>query len=220
MATGANGVKPHPRGCLAPLTANGGPWARMVDNIASKLAFFPPTPPTYTVQQHKDATGELYIQPTDRTYQRISQARVRWLETRQGHRIISAFLPYMDGRGGSQASTTLLYSHGNAVDLGQMLPVFRDLGRLLKVNVMGYDYTGYGASSGGTGPSVTATHSDILAVLHGLEAEHKVKRQDVVLYGQSVGSGPTVCANDSKSSYSTISFSANHAQVWLRMCCT
>jgi hypothetical protein len=43
-----------------------GPWGKVVDNIASKLAFFPPTPPSYVVEEHKDGTGELYIQPVDR----------------------------------------------------------------------------------------------------------------------------------------------------------
>lgn len=69
---------------------------------------------------------------------------------------------------------------------------FRDLGRLLRVNVMGYDYSGYGVCSSPAGPSVTATCGDIAAVLDALETIHGVKRKDVVLYGQSVGSGPTV----------------------------
>jgi hypothetical protein len=38
----------------------------MVDGIASRLAFFPPTPPSYTVEEHKDSTGQLYIQPVER----------------------------------------------------------------------------------------------------------------------------------------------------------
>lgn len=42
------------------------PWGKVVDSIASKLAFFPPTPASYTVQEHNDNTGELYIQPVDR----------------------------------------------------------------------------------------------------------------------------------------------------------
>lgn len=66
----------------------------------------------------------------------------------------------------------------------------RELGRLLRVNVMGYDYTGYGVCTGQ--PSIAATCCDISAVLQSLEVDHGVKRHHVVLYGQSVGSGPTV----------------------------
>ncbi|KAF8064605.1 abhd17c [Scenedesmus sp. PABB004] len=167
-----------------------GPWGRVVDAIASRLAFFPPDPPSYSVQEHRDGSGQLYIQPLDRSYQRVTSARVAWLDTASGSRIVSAFVPHLDGRGG-RARTTLLYSHGNAVDLGQMLPVFRDLGRLLRVNVMGYDYTGYGPGAARPA-SVSATHGDICAALDALEALHGVPRRDVVLYGQSVGSGPTV----------------------------
>jgi hypothetical protein len=66
----------------------------------------------------------------------------------------------------------------------------RELGRLLRVNVMGYDYTGYGVSSGQ--PSIAATCCDVSRVLQCLESDFDIKRQTVVLYGQSVGSGPTV----------------------------
>jgi hypothetical protein len=55
---------------------------------------------------------------------------------------------------------------------------------------MGYDYTGYGVSSGQ--PSIAATCCDVSRVLQCLESDFDIKRQTVVLYGQSVGSGPTV----------------------------
>jgi hypothetical protein len=49
---------------------------------------------------------------------------------------------------------------------------------------------GYGVCSGQ--PSIAATCCDISAVLQSLEADHGIKRHTVVMYGQSVGSGPTV----------------------------
>lgn len=65
-----------------------------------------------------------------------------------GTKIVTAFFPYMHRSTGQRAKLTILYSHGNAVDLGHMLPVYRELSRLLRVNVMGYDYSGYGRSTG------------------------------------------------------------------------
>jgi hypothetical protein len=59
-----------------------------------------------------------------RNYQRVTSARVNWVKTSQGNDIISAYVPFQDGRG-KAAKLTLLYSHGNAVDLGQMLPVYK-----------------------------------------------------------------------------------------------
>lgn len=44
----------------------------------------------------------------------------------------------------TQVRWTLLHSHGNAVDIGEMLPLYEELASLLKVNVMCYDYTGCG----------------------------------------------------------------------------
>jgi hypothetical protein len=61
------------RGCL-PGMRGPGPWGRMVDGIASRLAFFPPTPPSYTVEEHRDATGQLYIQPVERWVWRPASA--------------------------------------------------------------------------------------------------------------------------------------------------
>lgn len=66
----------------------------------------------------------------------------------------------------------------------------RELGKLLHANVMGYDYTGYGPST--SLPSVSHTLSDISGVLGMLRGQHNIAPADVVLYGQSVGSGPTV----------------------------
>eukprot|EP00955_Chlamydomonas_euryale_P031365 329569-Chlamydomonas_euryale.AAC.4 len=43
-----------------------GPWGRFVENVSGKLAFFPPRPATYRVEEHKDGTGDDFIQPLDR----------------------------------------------------------------------------------------------------------------------------------------------------------
>ncbi len=42
----------------------------------------------------------------------------------------------------SGAKHTILFSHGNATDLGEMLVVYAILALNLKVNVVAYDYTG------------------------------------------------------------------------------
>jgi hypothetical protein len=55
---------------------------------------------------------------------------------------------------------------------------------------MAYDYTGYGTSTGK--PSVSASLADIDAVYRCLVNDYNVAPSSIVLYGQSVGSGPTV----------------------------
>ncbi|KAG5228649.1 alpha/beta hydrolase domain-containing protein [Salix suchowensis] len=53
-----------------------------------------------------------------------------------------------------------------------------------------YDYSGYGASSGK--PSESNTYADIEAIYECLQTQYGVSQEDLILYGQSVGSGPTL----------------------------
>jgi pimeloyl-ACP methyl ester carboxylesterase len=46
------------------------------------------------------------------------------------------------------ANVTILFSHGNAEDLNSSYNWMRKLSRRLDVNVVGYDYSGYGESDG------------------------------------------------------------------------
>jgi abhydrolase domain-containing protein 17 len=46
------------------------------------------------------------------------------------------------------ANVTIIFSHGNAEDLNTCYGWMRRLSRELNVNVVGYDYTGYGLSTG------------------------------------------------------------------------
>jgi len=64
----------------------------------------------------------------------------------------------------------------------------REIARELQVNLLGYDYSGYGASSGQ--PSVLNTFADIEACLAWLLQQGK-QPENIILYGQSVGSGPS-----------------------------
>lgn len=70
-----------------------------------------------------------------------------------------------------------------------MAPMLAEMARLLHVNIAAYDYTGYGRSSGV--PAVSSTLADVERVLEWLKSEHGLSEGDIVLYGQSVGSGPT-----------------------------
>lgn len=47
------------------------------------------------------------------------------------------------GRG----APTILYSHANAEDLGNIYPWCKFLSKMLGVNIFAYDYTGYGLAT-------------------------------------------------------------------------
>merc|ERR1719376_2034967 len=80
----------------------------------------------------------------------------------------------------ARSKYTLLFSHGNAVDLAARLGV----------NIFSYDYSGYGASSGK--PTEKNIYSDIDAAFQHLRQRYGVSPENIILYGQSIGTVPTV----------------------------
>ncbi|XP_062159886.1 uncharacterized protein LOC133867191 [Alnus glutinosa] len=146
--------------------------------VAAKFAFFPPDPPTYDI--YRDEDGRLVFPGVTAD----KNVDVHLLDTKGGNKIVSMFWKHPFAR------FTLLYSHGNAADLGQMHELFIELRAHLRVNIMSYDYSGYGASTGK--PSEFNTYYDIEAVYNCLKSEYGIRQEGLILYGQSVGSGPTV----------------------------
>jgi pimeloyl-ACP methyl ester carboxylesterase len=106
------------------------------------------------------------------------------LKTRRGNEIAAVYVKY------HRPTCTMLYSHGNAADLGQMFELFVELSNRLRISVMGYDYSGYGQSTGK--PTEYNTYADIEAAYKCLKEKYGVKDEQLILYGQSVGSGPTL----------------------------
>jgi abhydrolase domain-containing protein 17 len=128
----------------------------VTSTIAARFAFFPPTPPSYTVVVADAATGRLAIPEISRALSRRRRrdgagagaggsssassvaaaeneegAEVVRLRTRRGNEIVGVYVRH------ARASATLLYSHGNAADLGQMYGLFVELSRRLRVNLFG-----------------------------------------------------------------------------------
>ncbi|CAL5370482.1 unnamed protein product [Camellia sinensis] len=151
----------------------------VTSSMAAKFAFFPPNPPSYKLITD-ELTGLLLLSP----FPHRENVEVLKLPTRKGTEVVAVYIRH------PMATSTLLYSHGNAADLGQMYDLFIELSIHLKVNFMGYDYSGYGQSSGK--PSEHNTYADIEAVYKCLEESYGAKQENIILYGQSVGSGPTL----------------------------
>ncbi|XP_022844756.1 protein ABHD17C-like [Olea europaea var. sylvestris] len=151
----------------------------VTSSMAAKFAFFPPNPPSYGVAA-EEGTGKLRM--TEATEK--DNVDVLKVMTKRGNEIVAMYVK------NPVAKLTLLYSHGNAADLGQMYDLFSELSIHLRVNMMGYDYSGYGQSTGK--PSEQNTYADIEAVYKCLQDTYGVKEEDIILYGQSVGSGPTL----------------------------
>lgn len=129
-----------------------------------------------------DMISTLLFQPPPPTY--LHPSRHFWLTTESGSRIPAFYIERPN------ASVTILFSHGNAEDLGMIYDWFNDLARVLRVNILAYDYTGYGKASGSK-PSETLCYGDIEAAFHHLVEVRKTQPEQIVLYGRSLGSGPS-----------------------------
>ena len=87
------------------------------------------------------------------------------------------------------AKYTILHAHGNASDLGMIKPRMEQL-RDIGLNVLAYDYRGYGTSEGE--PSEQNAYKDIDTAYNYLTQELKIPPQKIILFGRSVGGGSTI----------------------------
>jgi abhydrolase domain-containing protein 17 len=106
------------------------------------------------------------------------------LTTSDGVRIAALHLPAGDAR------FTILFSHGNAEDLGHLRPVLEEL-RRAGFSVLAYDYRGYGLSEARR-PTERGVVRDLTAAYEHLTGPLGMPPERVILHGRSVGSGPTL----------------------------
>lgn len=111
------------------------------------------------------------------------------IPTSQGKLLAARYFPHPD------AEYTILYSHGNAEDLGLILPVLLELNHL-GFSVFAYDYQGYGHSDGKT--SERGTYADITAAYDYLTETLGVEPEQLIVHGRSVGGGPSVYLAEQK----------------------
>ena len=92
------------------------------------------------------------------------------------------YVPLKNHRG------VILFSHGNAGNLAGRLESISML-RSFGFSVLAYDYGGYGYSTGK--PSEQRCYKDIRAMWDYLTEDHGVTPKDILLFGRSLGGGPT-----------------------------
>jgi alpha-beta hydrolase superfamily lysophospholipase len=86
-----------------------------------------------------------------------------------------------------EAVFTVLFSHGNAQDIGDAQPLLERI-RAEGFAVFAYDYQGYGTSEGR--PSQRHAYEDEDAAYNFLVESMHVQPNRIIAYGHSVGSGP------------------------------
>ncbi|KAF8291356.1 putative serine peptidase [Trypanosoma cruzi] len=92
----------------------------------------------------------------------------------------------------SDTRLTILYSHGNAEDLGSCYEGLVALSRAIGADIVVYDYCGYGFSKarGQSGPTEERVYKDADAIFAELTGRLNIKPLQVVLMGRSMGGGP------------------------------
>lgn len=128
----------------------------------------------------------IVFQPPEVTYTHARRPLI-WLRTTRGSQVPAFHLD-------NQSKITVLFSHGNAEDLGMIYEWFVSFSRNLRVNVFAYDYEGYGKATGS--PSETSCYEDIDAAFTYLVENQKIPPENIVLYGRSLGTGPSLYLAD------------------------
>lgn len=101
-------------------------------------------------------------------------------------------LCYVSGQGAAPDGPVFLFSHGNAEDLGLALRRMRAVAFTFGVDVAVYEYDGYGVQGPPECASEDACYSAIRAVYAHLVEVRRIDPRRIVLYGHSLGTGPTV----------------------------
>ena len=100
------------------------------------------------------------------------------LKSRDGVQISAVYLP------NPEAAYTILFSHGNAEDLGTLASELENM-KAWGFSVMAYDYHGYGTSGGK--PTEQNSYEDIDAAYDYLTQTLKIEPARIIAHGRSLG---------------------------------
>jgi fermentation-respiration switch protein FrsA (DUF1100 family) len=105
-----------------------------------------------------------------------------WLKTQAGVPVPAYWLPH------TEPIATILYCHGNAEDLGDIEPRLRTMNER-GYQVFAFEYPGYGQAGGKASQGSVFAAAD--AAWQHLVTKLQVPPGDILLYGRSLGSGPS-----------------------------
>jgi len=184
------------------------------EKLRNAFTFIPPDA-SYAVQPLGEDTAEqaqasnrwkmVYQVDSLKTFafyqQAADHAEIKFLKTSRGETVPLVWISRSQSSSASAPPPdagpqplVILHCHGNATDIGMMMGPYFELSKQLGVEVVGVEYSGYGASTGL--PCAGNTYSDVEAA-YDYVVSRGVAADRIVAYGQSVGSGP-VCYLSSK----------------------
>ena len=138
--------------------------------MESRIVYQPPLPSDSVQEAEQHGAEEVWFLAEDQT------------------KLHGWFFPAND-KGSTRA---ILYLHGNGEDADQNVPFAADLRDRLQASVFVFDYRGYGHSEGT--PFESGVVSDGLAAQRWLAERVKLKPDQIILYGRSLGGAVAVAA--------------------------
>jgi hypothetical protein len=139
---------------------------------------------------------------------RTAQNQLVYLQTQSGHTIPAIYIQYYNDHKKSRKQQqqqqqqkeeeeqqpqqndcyfTLIYSHGNAEDVGLSLPYLDYLSQYCCCHILAYEYCGYSIAEGK--PSEQNCYQSIQAAYDYLTHQQAVDPRRIILFGRSLGTG-------------------------------
>ena len=138
----------------------------------------------------------VFMRPPTKNFQDTPERdAITWVRSRTGAVIPTLLIvpPTVDlsrcEPGVFPASSVVLYSHGNAMDLSDSVYVLRAFAESFDCACLGYEYVGYGMCAGS--PSEDECNAAIEAAYECLVSYHHAQPSQIILYGRSLGTGPS-----------------------------
>lgn len=162
------------------------PWP---SKITDKVVFNPPSPPHYNVDLIDAKVFDYAFLPCEEVdtsgFKYVLKQNFRFMKSSLGNDIAVLYV-----KCSPEKKYTILYSHGNAIDLGHAHWFCVQLSAALECDVVCYDYSGYGLSGGK--PSEKNVYEDIKAAWEYTLSIHEPRAERIILYGSSLGTSPTI----------------------------
>lgn len=89
----------------------------------------------------------------------------------------------------NQPKKTIIYSHSNSTDIGLILPMLVDFSIQFRADIITYDYSGYGKSSGK--PRLDNLTENIDVVMDFVSKDLKIDTNNIYLFGRDLGAIPS-----------------------------
>lgn len=159
----------------------------VVKLIANIAAFAPPTKIHYEISSPKDicTLNEITYSAVEFIHKDYNNIKYPWLDIhtftvnkfKTKKNII--LLRIENTFASKDKKSTIIFSHGNACDLSGMYPFLIDISTYLKVDVVSYDYSGYGRSEGR--PSEQEVYDDVEVVMKFVINKFNLEPNNIIL---------------------------------------